>query len=92
MVGTFTGYDRRDRQTLTLRFSREGALRVSLRDSSAGAGRVTVRYSQDRLTINDVDYNVDETSDGFRATPVDDRGGSGSSGASRIDFRRTTDN
>ena len=88
MVGRFEGRTRRNSQTINLRISSDGRITVSNRGSDRNADRVTASYRRSILTIDDRDYKVERSSDGFRANPVDDRNSQRSDRNSRIDFRR----
>jgi hypothetical protein len=84
MVGTFEGYDRKDRQNITFRMNSNGRLSATNGKNGERIGRKTVSYHRGILTLDDRDYDVEETNSGFRLIDRDDRG-------HRIDFRRTGD-
>jgi len=91
MVGRFEGYSRRDSQTISLRISSQGSLSATGRGSARNSDRVTASYRRDLLTINDTDYTVERTNNGFRAIPTGDRNSQGNGRNNEINFRRLGD-
>src|SRR5260221_4836581 len=82
--GTFEGYDRKYRETITVRMNRAGRLIVTNKKNGETLSRMTASYRRGLLNINNNDYRVERTDEGFLMVQTNDS-------ANRVNFRRIGD-
>ena len=71
MEGRYEGAGRIDGKVITIDVSRDGVLTATSRGNRRDAERLPASYRRSILTIDDRDYTVERTADGFRAIPRD---------------------
>src|SRR5258706_364576 len=72
MVGTFEGYNSKYRQSVFIRMNRDGRLIVTNQKKGERIARNVAVYHRGRLTIDNRDYRLEKTFEGFRTVQVDD--------------------
>ena len=85
--GTYTGFSRRDRQTLIVRLDPRGDLTLVVRGTDLRNHDSSVSYRRGVLTLDGRDFTIERTPEGFRAIPTDDA--SNRNRDSEISFRHT---
>src|SRR5260221_250126 len=84
MVGKFEGYNRKYGQTITIRMNREGNLIVTNVKKGETVSRMPALYRRGLLNIDEKDYMVERTDEGFRTIQSSDR-------ENRVIFKRIGD-
>jgi hypothetical protein len=91
MIGHFDGRASKNGQIFNLRVTSDGKFTAKDRLHGDVASYFNVSYRRSTLTIDNRDYTVERTRDGFRAIPINeeiDRNGRSRDKYGRIDFRR----